>query len=785
MSPAKKKRFEEDLKEPRFYDDMYVVVDGYVLKFTDEDPDNDLPVYECTHEDCSAECFLKECGYVYFGIYNRHNHKPPPEVSVAATIEKRKRRQVKPEAASQEDTSSCIADKPSSSKDVECIEIDSEDEVETEPTPENQSDAAPEEDHIEKSMNPEPPKDKEIEEAIAVQQADADEPCEAKAGETDSKETEEGIDKSVEEAEPIHKGVDQEEAKQQEVNPKVSEPENKDSDGENCESDDDDDIRMSPGYTEFQPLNIEEDTLESICASCNKSDDLTPMIGCNHCDDWFHWSCIGMKTEPDQDSWYCSKCTDKQKKYLGVSDISMTESSEREPDVAPNEPPASSSENKSKGQEEKAPEVATESEAVKPQQDLPIAQVSVQPENPSEASDLPVLTTEMIQEHLKIAPEGDSRPQHSQVRQEILIQSSTAPNFSNLLQQVPSTSSGFINRQPTSSIGPNSPRVVLRNLTTNQVPNHVQRIWTYAGSYSPIKFGRPIINVPPGMTVTRVPPVAHGSGFLNISRVPTNRAAFPVPQNQRQYIPPAAHITQVRGSLGSGFLNISRVPTNPPAYSVPQNQRQYIPPAAHMNNGFALNQVRQPAIQVTSVQSNPRSPAPRTLMMHVNQTDYEIYKNLTDKLAALEADKKIYEIEKRKLTQEVKGLKELISARNLAATMTWGPGTSATGSSSDKQEYDKLKKEYDTLLTNHQQVINDRRRQTEGNKDLEKRIRAECKKEVDAEKKTLAKQKPDQVIRIKKNDGDNSVHWAEANTKVLVHHTGDKHSTIIHFQAKR
>ena len=33
------------------------------------------------------------------------------------------------------------------------------------------------------------------------------------------------------------------------------------------------------------------------------------MIGCDKCDDWYHWSCVGIKREPRKDSnWYCKNC---------------------------------------------------------------------------------------------------------------------------------------------------------------------------------------------------------------------------------------------------------------------------------------------------------------------------------------------------------------------------------------------------------------------------------------------------------------------------------------------
>lgn len=33
------------------------------------------------------------------------------------------------------------------------------------------------------------------------------------------------------------------------------------------------------------------------------------MIGCDSCDDWYHWSCLGINQEPAVNKWYCSKCS--------------------------------------------------------------------------------------------------------------------------------------------------------------------------------------------------------------------------------------------------------------------------------------------------------------------------------------------------------------------------------------------------------------------------------------------------------------------------------------------
>lgn len=51
-----------------------------------------------------------------------------------------------------------------------------------------------------------------------------------------------------------------------------------------------------------------------ICPACTMQDDGSPMIGCDVCDDWYHWVCVGIKEEPSEDEpWYCSKCVKPSK----------------------------------------------------------------------------------------------------------------------------------------------------------------------------------------------------------------------------------------------------------------------------------------------------------------------------------------------------------------------------------------------------------------------------------------------------------------------------------------
>lgn len=46
-----------------------------------------------------------------------------------------------------------------------------------------------------------------------------------------------------------------------------------------------------------------------ICPACAQQDDGSPMIGCDICDDWYHWPCVDIVEEPEEDEqWYCPKC---------------------------------------------------------------------------------------------------------------------------------------------------------------------------------------------------------------------------------------------------------------------------------------------------------------------------------------------------------------------------------------------------------------------------------------------------------------------------------------------
>lgn len=51
-----------------------------------------------------------------------------------------------------------------------------------------------------------------------------------------------------------------------------------------------------------------------ICPACGRVDDGTPMIGCDSCDAWYHWVCVGIQVPPDaSEDWFCRVCIGKRK----------------------------------------------------------------------------------------------------------------------------------------------------------------------------------------------------------------------------------------------------------------------------------------------------------------------------------------------------------------------------------------------------------------------------------------------------------------------------------------
>ncbi|KAI8764249.1 transcription initiation factor TFIID subunit 3 [Biomphalaria glabrata] len=55
-----------------------------------------------------------------------------------------------------------------------------------------------------------------------------------------------------------------------------------------------------------------------ICPGCKLPDDGSEMIGCDMCDNWYHWPCVGItEAPPETQDWYCVKCLPKTKSSRG------------------------------------------------------------------------------------------------------------------------------------------------------------------------------------------------------------------------------------------------------------------------------------------------------------------------------------------------------------------------------------------------------------------------------------------------------------------------------------
>lgn len=65
-----------------------------------------------------------------------------------------------------------------------------------------------------------------------------------------------------------------------------------------------------------------------ICPACGRVDDGSPMIGCDGCDNWYHWLCVGIEVAPDQsEDWFCRVCINTQRKEMlgGTDGLSLDE----------------------------------------------------------------------------------------------------------------------------------------------------------------------------------------------------------------------------------------------------------------------------------------------------------------------------------------------------------------------------------------------------------------------------------------------------------------------------
>ncbi|XP_041982591.1 transcription initiation factor TFIID subunit 3 [Aricia agestis] len=50
-----------------------------------------------------------------------------------------------------------------------------------------------------------------------------------------------------------------------------------------------------------------------VCPPCGRPDNGSPMIGCDGCDFWYHWVCVGITEEPGvTEDWFCKSCLAKR-----------------------------------------------------------------------------------------------------------------------------------------------------------------------------------------------------------------------------------------------------------------------------------------------------------------------------------------------------------------------------------------------------------------------------------------------------------------------------------------
>ncbi|XP_028157800.1 transcription initiation factor TFIID subunit 3 [Ostrinia furnacalis] len=50
-----------------------------------------------------------------------------------------------------------------------------------------------------------------------------------------------------------------------------------------------------------------------VCPACGRPDNGSPMIGCDGCDGWYHWVCVGITEEPGAtEDWFCAGCLAKR-----------------------------------------------------------------------------------------------------------------------------------------------------------------------------------------------------------------------------------------------------------------------------------------------------------------------------------------------------------------------------------------------------------------------------------------------------------------------------------------
>ncbi|EGT37378.1 hypothetical protein CAEBREN_19314 [Caenorhabditis brenneri] len=59
----------------------------------------------------------------------------------------------------------------------------------------------------------------------------------------------------------------------------------------------------------------EDDEVLYICPVCSVAyNHAANMVSCDKCEEWFHWHCVGITSEPTEEQWFCKKCSKSMKK---------------------------------------------------------------------------------------------------------------------------------------------------------------------------------------------------------------------------------------------------------------------------------------------------------------------------------------------------------------------------------------------------------------------------------------------------------------------------------------
>lgn len=67
-----------------------------------------------------------------------------------------------------------------------------------------------------------------------------------------------------------------------------------------------------------------------ICPACGRVDDGSPMIGCDGCDNWYHWLCVGIHVAPESsEDWFCRVCIINRKEMMSGDGIGLADLSAR------------------------------------------------------------------------------------------------------------------------------------------------------------------------------------------------------------------------------------------------------------------------------------------------------------------------------------------------------------------------------------------------------------------------------------------------------------------------